>query len=306
MGTDAYTARRRHLRSKTPRQPPAMGKFFDEIPDQAHVDWLLDQKIFFVGSAPLSAQGHVNVSPKGRNTFTLVDRKTCWYTDMTGSGNESLSHLYEDGNGRITVMFIAFDGPPRIVRLFGKGKVLERGTPEFHALLPEGDERILPGTRGIIWVDVHKVGTSCGYSVPYFSYEGERLILDDFFKPHEDSEADDGGIPTKLRAYWNLKNSVSVDGMPGLKNADDPSKSLEPPFRLPEVDEKAPRAAMCDNAGERSTKGQKDHSVSSASAISLEPWQVLTLLVAAFVMGVIATAGVVQIHSLYTARDLRL
>merc|ERR1712093_602543 len=94
--------------------------FFDEIPDQAHVDWLLDQKIFFVSSAPLSARGHVNVSPKGRNTFTLVDRKTCWYTDMTGSGNESLSHLYEDGNGRITVMFIAFDGPPRIVRLFGK------------------------------------------------------------------------------------------------------------------------------------------------------------------------------------------
>jgi hypothetical protein len=118
-----------------------MGKFFDEIPDEEHVQWILDQKIFWVATAPLSQHGHVNTSPKGRlgwqytmteadqcmdslvtgrPTLTLVGRNACWYTDMTGSGNETISHLYE--NGRITIMFSAFEGPPRIVRFFGTGE----------------------------------------------------------------------------------------------------------------------------------------------------------------------------------------
>lgn len=89
-------------------------------------------------------------------------------------GNETLSHLYEDGNGRITIMFVAFEGPPRIVRLFGYGKVFERGSTDFQKLLPDGDDRILPGTRAVICIDFHKVHTSCGFSVPFFAYEGER------------------------------------------------------------------------------------------------------------------------------------
>jgi hypothetical protein len=97
-----------------------MGAFFETIPESTRA-WLLEQKVFWIASAPLSASGHINVSPKGGEYFGIVDEKTFWYMDLTGSGIETTSHLHEPGNGRITVMFNAFDGPPRIVRLWGKG-----------------------------------------------------------------------------------------------------------------------------------------------------------------------------------------
>lgn len=100
-----------------------MGAFYEVIP-KTIVQWILDQSMFFVATAPLSGNGHVNVSPKGGKYFGLVDEKTFWYMDLTGSGNETISHLLERGNGRITIMFNAFEGPPKIVRLWGSGAYL--------------------------------------------------------------------------------------------------------------------------------------------------------------------------------------
>ncbi|TFY71654.1 hypothetical protein EVG20_g1338 [Dentipellis fragilis] len=147
-----------------------MGKFFDHIPANI-LEWLPKQHMFWVATAPLAADGHVNVSPKGlEGTFHIIDQNTVWYEDLTGSGVETISHLRE--NGRITVLFNAFDGPPRICRIFGKGTVREFGTPEYEKLLPPSKRSI--GSRSAIVVDVHKVGTSCGYSVPYYEFVGNR------------------------------------------------------------------------------------------------------------------------------------
>lgn len=104
-----------------------MGQFFETIPESL-IQWILDQKIFWVATAPLSPSGHVNVSPKGGQYFGVVDVKTFWYMDLTGSGNETISHLLEPGNGRITVQFNAFEGAPRIIRLFGRGRLIT----QFH------------------------------------------------------------------------------------------------------------------------------------------------------------------------------
>jgi hypothetical protein len=97
-----------------------MGVFYETIP-KSQFKWILDQKLFWVGTAPLSASGHVNLSPKGGPYFGITDERTFWYMDLTGSGNETISHLHEKGNGRITIMFNGFEGPPKIIRLWGKG-----------------------------------------------------------------------------------------------------------------------------------------------------------------------------------------
>lgn len=109
-----------------------MGAFYETIPESL-IKWILEQKMFWVATAPLAGSGHVNVSPKGGEYFGIVDNKTFWYMELTGSGSETLAHLYERGNGRITVMFNAFDGPPRIVRLWGKG-VLDSFQSRMHHL----------------------------------------------------------------------------------------------------------------------------------------------------------------------------
>ncbi|KWU45294.1 hypothetical protein RHOSPDRAFT_28889 [Rhodotorula sp. JG-1b] len=214
-----------------------MGAFYDEIPNEALIDWIKAQKVFWVATAPLDGQGTVNVSPKGYDCFQIVAKNAVWYQDMTGSGNETISHLREPGNGRLTIMFNAFEGPPRIVRLFGRGKVFERDSPEYDRLLPVGDHRRLPGSRAIIWLDVDRVGTSCGYSVPFFDYVKDRDRLKDHFAEKEDVDrayldehacedctlapaTEKGG----MRAYWELKNSESVDGLPGLGIAGFPPK----------------------------------------------------------------------------------
>jgi len=98
-----------------------MGVFYEAIP-KSLTSWILDQAIFWVATAPLSASGHVNMSPKGGKYFGILDEKTFWYMDLTGSGNETISHLLEPGNGRVTIMFNAFDGPPKIIRLWGHGE----------------------------------------------------------------------------------------------------------------------------------------------------------------------------------------
>ncbi|KAI1790498.1 hypothetical protein LXA43DRAFT_890910 [Ganoderma leucocontextum] len=191
-----------------------MGKFYDTIPPEL-IPWILKQEVFWVATAPLSPEAHVNVSPKGvRDSFHLLSPTRVWYQDLSGSGVETISHLRE--NGRITLMFNAFEGPPRIVRLFGAGTVYEFGTPEYEKLIPPENRR--PGSRAAIVIDVHKVGSSCGYAVPYYDFRGHRNALLEFFDKRELADQKDAAAHSKtgLKAYWEEKNMKSIDGIPGL------------------------------------------------------------------------------------------
>ncbi|KAK3938314.1 hypothetical protein QBC46DRAFT_390547 [Diplogelasinospora grovesii] len=192
-----------------------MGQFFETIPDNL-VKWILDQKMFWVSTAPLSASGHVNVSPKGGLYFGILDDHTFWYMDLTGSGNETISHLYEPNNGRITVMFSAFEGPPRIVRLFGHGRVLESGTGPFDDFVKKHDVQTIPGSRSIIIVDVHQVGSSCGFSVPFYSFKDFRQALNENMAKRIE-RYEQGKSTENMPRYWASKNSWSMDGLPGLE-----------------------------------------------------------------------------------------
>jgi len=175
--------------------------------------------MFWVASAPFSPDGHVNVSPKGlAGTLRILDCHKVWYEDCTGSGAETIAHLRE--NGRITILFHAFKGPPRIVRLFGKGTVHEFGSPEYEALLPP--ETRLPGSRSAIVVDIHKVGTSCGYAVPCYDFKSHRTQLIAWAAKKEEVDRTDEAaalepLPAKgLRAYWVKNNTKSLDGLPAV------------------------------------------------------------------------------------------
>jgi hypothetical protein len=175
-----------------------MGVYYETIPDKT-IRWCLEQKMsvtskashpvfssnmitrFWVATAPLAGNGHVNVSPKGGQYFGIPDEKTFWYLDLSGSGNETISHIYEPGNGRVTVMFNAFTGPPEIVRFWGTGRVLECGTPDFDTFVEKHNVEILPGTRSVIVVDIHQVGSSCGFSVPFYEFKEFRSVLNDLW-----------------------------------------------------------------------------------------------------------------------------
>jgi len=161
-----------------------MGVFYETIPKSLH-PWILAQKLIYVASAPLSGSGHVNVSPKGGQGgqyFGILNERTFWYLELSGSGIETISHLREPGNGRITVMLNAFEGPPKIVRLWGKGEVLEYGSPGFEAFVRERKVEVQKGTRSVVLVRVEQVGSSCGFSVPYFDFKEFRPILKDFWE----------------------------------------------------------------------------------------------------------------------------
>jgi Pyridoxamine 5'-phosphate oxidase len=174
---------------------------FDGI-DGKLARWLERQPVFFVATAPLAGDGHVNVSPKGTlGTFRVLDRDTVAYLDLTGSGAETLAHLRE--NGRITLMFCAFTGPPNIVRLSGRGSAVLPSSPSFAPLVAGFPAH--PGVRSVIRVDVTRVADSCGYSVPRMSLDSERDILD----LHN---AKKGG--EKLAAYRVDRNATSIDGLP--------------------------------------------------------------------------------------------
>jgi len=213
-----------------------MVKYYEEIPDFA-ISWIQEQKIFWVATAPLTPDGHVNVSPKGifEGSFNIVNPNRVWYEDFTGSGVETIAHLRE--NGRITVMFSAFDGPPRICRMFGKGTVYEFDTPQYNALI--SPDKRQPGSRAVIMVDIYQVSTSCGYSIPFYSFEGYRLKLHAWAvqRQNADIEAEekvlasgdsdsaspvDPAVPDPengLRRYWRERNTKSLDGLPGLRSA---------------------------------------------------------------------------------------
>jgi len=177
-----------------------MAKFFDSIQEQ-HQAFIEKQKMFFTASAPLAADGHVNLSPKGIDSFKVLSANKVAYMDIIGSGNETSAHILE--NGRITMMFCAFEGPPNILRLYGKGYAVLPGDEEWASLAQYFD--ILLATRQIIVADIHKVQTSCGFSVPYYTYEGER---DQAYKWAANKGADG------LEAYKKEKNMLSMDGLP--------------------------------------------------------------------------------------------
>lgn len=178
-----------------------MGRLHDGLDEQL-TDWIARQHVFFVATAP--REGHVNVSPKGYDTFRVIDAHTVAYLDLTGSGVETVAHVRE--NGRLTIMFCAFEGPPRILRLYGRGEILEPGDAGFderRGLFPD-----LPGVRAVVVLHVERVSSSCGYAVPLMSYEGERETLVEW----AERKGDDG-----LDAYRAEKNTASIDGLPGLE-----------------------------------------------------------------------------------------
>jgi hypothetical protein len=190
-----------------------MGRVYDGI-DEHQRAWIAAQALFFVGTAPLAADGHVNVSPKGPiGSLRVLDEHTVAYLDIVGSGAETIAHLRE--NGRIVVMLCAFDGPPRILRLHGTGIVHRPGGPAFGALLERCafDEPSLPeAQRSIVVVDVTRVADSCGYGVPLLDYAGER----EHSRRWAEKRLRVHG-PDAMRAYEAEKNAVSLDGLPALR-----------------------------------------------------------------------------------------
>lgn len=174
-----------------------VASFYDAL-TKSQQAWIIEQKIFFVASAPDA--GRVNLSPKGMDSFTILGPNRVAYLDLTGSANETSAHLRQ--NGRITIMFCAFEGGPRIVRLYGQGRVVthdDADWSQFASRFPD-----LPGTRQIVVIDVDKTQDSCGMGVPLFNFEAQRHQLVD----HWDKLGADG-----VKAYWAKKNAVSIDGL---------------------------------------------------------------------------------------------
>ena len=181
-----------------------MGKIYDQIDDALRA-FIERQHVFFVATAPSGDQGHVNCSPKGLDSLRVIGPRTVAWLDFVGSGAETIAHLRE--NGRIVVMFCAFDGPPKIVRLHGRGAVVEPSAAGFAPLL----ERFQPpeiGLRSIIQVEVERISDSCGYGVPQLSFEAERKQLPAW--------AERKGA-RGLRQYQIEKNAESIDGLPALR-----------------------------------------------------------------------------------------
>jgi len=177
-----------------------MGKDHEYITDD-HRSFIENQRLFFVCTAPLSKEGLINLSPKGFDCFRVLSPTKVGYMDIVGSGNETSAHLLE--NGRITFMFCAFDGPPKILRLYGKGSTILPGDDEWDELSKQFTA--LPATRQIIVADIFKVKSSCGFGVPLYEYSGERDLA---FKWAENKG------PEGLETYKKEKNIVSMDGLP--------------------------------------------------------------------------------------------
>ena len=190
-----------------------MGQVYDHITDHQR-DWIAQQALFFIGTAPLSEDGHVNVSPKGPiGSLRVLDDHTVAYLDVYGSGSETIGHLRE--NGRIVVMLCAFEGPPRILRLHGRGEVLRYDDPRFTALYVQYafDEPSIPEAhRSIVLVDVTRISDSCGYGVPLMTFEGDR----DHHALSSAKKMRVNGGEAGLRAINDERNAQTLDGLPAL------------------------------------------------------------------------------------------
>ncbi|MGX7678150.1 pyridoxamine 5'-phosphate oxidase family protein [Jatrophihabitans sp. DSM 45814] len=180
-------------------------KVHETITDRLH-KWIMVQPMFFVGTAPSGADGHLNISPKGMpGSFAILDPLRVAYLDYTGSGAETAAHLRD--NGRIVLMFCAFQGPPQIVRLHGRGRAVLPDDADFADLRSafgrDGDHAI----RSIIDVAVTRVSDSCGYTVPLMQFQSDRQLLDQW---------SDRKTPEELADYWANRNATSIDGLPSI------------------------------------------------------------------------------------------
>jgi hypothetical protein len=181
-----------------------MGKEYDAI-DEKLTAWIQRQKIFFVATAPLSADGLVNCSPKGRDTLRVLGPGELAYLDLPGSGVETIAHVKE--NARIVIMLCAFEGPPKILRFHGTGQVVPAGSSEFDELIGLFPEPPCE-PRSVIRIAVHRIADSCGYGVPLYAYESDRRSIENYIATHDDAER---------REYIARENKTSLDGLPGLK-----------------------------------------------------------------------------------------
>jgi Pyridoxamine 5'-phosphate oxidase len=190
-----------------------------EVIDDALAAWIRRQPMFFVATAPLDAAGHVNVSPKGPiGTFAVLGPRRVAYLDFFGSGAETIAHLRE--NGRVVVMFCAFEGPPQIIRLHGRGRVVWPDEPEFGDLLREGSlaglTTLEEARRAIVVVDVTRIAKSCGYGVPLMEHVGER----DHFELSKRKRLRTMG-PEQLLEFQTTRNAESIDGLPAVPRTAD-------------------------------------------------------------------------------------
>ena len=183
-----------------------MGKRYEAITPEL-AGWIAAQPVFFVATAPLAASGHVNVSPKGLDTLRVLEPLHIAYLDLTGSGAETIAHVRE--NGRIVLMFCAFGGAPKIVRLHGEGTVLTSDSAGWAKLRSRFPEHM--GARAIIDVRVTRISDSCGYGVPTFAAAEDRVAL-----PRWTANKGAEG----LRTYRREHNSRSIDGLPALESSD--------------------------------------------------------------------------------------
>ncbi|MDB6122306.1 MAG: pyridoxamine 5-phosphate oxidase [Pedosphaera sp.] len=175
-----------------------MAKFFSEL-DESLIRFIAEQKVFFIATAP--AQGRINLSPKGMDTFRCLDSKTVCYLDLTGSGNETSAHLVE--NGRMTVMFCSFNEKPLILRLYGQGQVIRPRDAHWEKYFSHFTP--IPGQRQIVVLNIESVQTSCGYAVPLMEFKEERQTL---------KKSAERKRPEDLQKYWQEKNVKSIDGLP--------------------------------------------------------------------------------------------
>jgi hypothetical protein len=180
-----------------------MGKSYDGITPEL-ANWIEQQRVFFVATAPLAKDGLINCSPKGMDTFRILGPREVAYMDLTGSGIETVAHARE--NGRIVFMFCAFEGPPKIVRLHGTSQVCLADSPEYKLLSPLFPA--YPGRRAIVRARLTRISDSCGYAVPQYGYVGER----DTLARWAESKGEDG-----LARYRRDKNAESLDALPGLR-----------------------------------------------------------------------------------------
>jgi Pyridoxamine 5'-phosphate oxidase len=183
-----------------------VGKLFDSIDNKLKA-WIEAQPLWFVATAPLSADGHVNMSPRGHDTFSVLDEHRVGWVDYTGSGVETISHLQE--NGRICLMFVSFESRPRIVRLHGRGSVALPGEAAFEEVVALHPEH--PSTRAVITVEVSRISDSCGWGVPIMEMTGERDLL----RLQAEKKGADG-----MAEYRAEKNTWSIDSLPGLTTED--------------------------------------------------------------------------------------
>jgi hypothetical protein len=179
-----------------------MGKPLEQLSEELQ-EFIGRQKVFFVGTAPLAAEGHINVSPKGLDSLRVLNSRTVAYLDLYGSGIETIAHLKQ--NSRITIMLCAVEGAPRIVRLYGRGRVAQSGEEEFQRLRPLFPA--MPGDRSMIVVDLTRVADSCGFAVPLYEFAGHRAQLL--------ASAEKKG-PAGVAEYCRKNNAKSIDGLPGL------------------------------------------------------------------------------------------